>query len=245
VKTSETNIENKQQMKGKTMIVGYSRISVADNLNDSSLVTQEGIIKNYCTTHGLKLDRFYSEITSGSTPLERRPVLSKVLKEFKKGDVLITTRLCRLSRKLLSTLNLIESFKNEGKELIICDLGNVHKDSISRILISVLSMVSEIERENVVHRIKLSKEQAKRENKYRGGYMEFGWKKNEQGKLEPNEKELEIFKSIINLRRNKLTVRKIAEVVRNKWGRKLHYSFVAKLLQREHNFKVLNEPLVA
>ena len=227
------------------MIVGYSRISVADNLNDSSLVTQEGIIKNYCTTHGLKLDRFYSEITSGSTPLERRPVLSKVLKEFKKGDVLITTRLCRLSRKLLSTLNLIESFKNEGKELIICDLGNVHKDSISRILISVLSMVSEIERENVVHRIKLSKEQAKRENKYRGGYMEFGWKKNEQGKLEPNEKELEIFKSIINLRRNKLTVRKIAEVVRNKWGRKLHYSFVAKLLQREHNFKVLNEPLVA
>jgi len=245
VKTSETNIENKQQMKGKTMIVGYSRISVADNLNDSSLVTQEGIIKNYCTTHGLKLDRFYSEITSGSTPLERRPVLSKVLKEFKKGDVLITTRLCRLSRKLLSTLNLIESFKNEGKELIICDLGNVHKDSISRILISVLSMVSEIERENVVHRIKLSKEQAKRENKYRGGYMEFGWKKNEQGKLEPNEKELEIFKSIINLRRNKLTVRKIAEVVRNKWGRKLHYSFVAKLLQREHNFKILNEPLVA
>lgn len=227
------------------MIVGYSRISVADNLNDSSLVTQEGIIKNYCTTHGLKLDRFYSEITSGSTPLERRPVLSKVLKEFKKGDVLITTRLCRLSRKLLSTLNLIESFKNEGKELIICDLGNVHKDSISRILISVLSMVSEIERENVVHRIKLSKEQAKRENKYRGGYMEFGWKKNEQGKLEPNEKELEIFKSIINLRRNKLTVRKIAEVVRNKWGRKLHYSFVAKLLQREHNFKILNEPLVA
>lgn len=227
------------------MIIGYARISVSDNLNDTSLITQEGIVKNYCSTHGLKLDRFYSEITSGTTPLERRPVLSKVLKEFKKGDVLITTRLCRLSRRLLSTLNLIESFKNEGKELIICDLGNVHKDSISRILISVLSMVSEIERENVVHRVKLSKEQAKRENKYRGGYMEFGWKKNEEGKLEPDEKELEIFKSIINLRRNKLTVRKIAEVVRSKWGRKLHYSFVAKLLHREHNFKVLNEPVVA
>jgi DNA invertase Pin-like site-specific DNA recombinase len=106
-------------------------------------------------------------------------------------------------------------------------------------------MVSEIERENVVHRVKLSKEQAKRENKYRGGYMEFGWKKNEEGKLEPNEKELEIFKSIINLRRNKLTVRKISEVIRKNFGRKLHYSYVAKLLQREHNFKILNEPLVA
>jgi DNA invertase Pin-like site-specific DNA recombinase len=227
------------------MIIGYARISVADNLNDTSLITQEGIIKNYCETHSLKLDRFYSEITSGTTPLERRPVLSKALKELKKGDVLITTRLCRLSRRLLSTLNLIETFKNEHKELIICDLGNVHKDSISKILISVLSMVSEIERENVVHRVKLSKEQAKRENKYRGGYMEFGWKKNEEGKLEPNEKELEIFKSIINLRRNKLTVRKISEVIRNTTGKKLHYSFVAKLLQREHNFKILNEPLVA
>jgi putative DNA-invertase from lambdoid prophage Rac len=139
------------------MIIGYARISVADNLNDTSLITQEGIIKNYCETHSLKLDRFYSEITSGTTPLERRPVLSKALKELKKGDVLITTRLCRLSRRLLSTLNLIETFKNEHKELIICDLGNVHKDSISKILISVLSMVSEIERENVVHRVKLSK----------------------------------------------------------------------------------------
>jgi len=227
------------------MIIGYARISVADNLNDTSLITQEGIIKNYCETHSLKLDRFYSEITSGTTTLERRPVLSKALKELKKGDVLITTRLCRLSRRLLSTLNLIETFKNEHKELIICDLGNVHKDSISKILISVLSMVSEIERENVVHRVKLSKDQAKRENKYRGGYMEFGWRKNEEGKLEPNEKELEIFKSIINLRRNKLTVRKISEVIRNNFGRKLHYSYVAKLLQREHNFKILNEPLVA
>jgi site-specific DNA recombinase len=227
------------------MIIGYARISVADNLNDTSLITQENIIKNYCETHGLKLNRFFSEITSGSTLLEKRPVLSKVLKELKKGDVLITTRLCRLSRKLLSTLNLIESFKNEGKELIICDLGNIHKDSISRILISVLSMVAEIERESVVHRIKLSKQQSKRDNKYRGGFMEFGWKKNEEGKLEPNEKELEIFKSIVNLRRNKLTVRKISEVIRNNFGRKLHFTYIAKLLQREHNFKILNEPLVA
>jgi site-specific DNA recombinase len=227
------------------MIIGYARISVADNLNDTSLITQENIIKNYCETHGLKLNRFYSEITSGSTLLEKRPVLSKVLKELKKGDVLVTTRLCRLSRKLLSTLNLIESFKNEGKELIICDLGNIHKDSISRILISVLSMVAEIERESVVHRIKLSKDQAKRDNKYRGGIMEFGWTKNEEGKLEPNPKEFEILKSIINLRRNKLTVRKIADLVRHNFGRKLHFTFIAKLLQREHNFKILNEPLVA
>jgi hypothetical protein len=48
----------------KIMIIGYARISVADNLNNTSLITQENIIKNYFETHRLKLNRFFSEITS-------------------------------------------------------------------------------------------------------------------------------------------------------------------------------------
>ena len=48
----------------KLMIIGCARISVADNLNNASLITQGNIIKNYCETHGLKLNRFFSEIIS-------------------------------------------------------------------------------------------------------------------------------------------------------------------------------------
>jgi len=222
------------------MNIGYCRISTADNLDVVSLQNQEKIIQSYATIHGIRVDRIYSEIISGAVEFSKRPVMSKVLNELKSGSKLIVSRLCRLSRRLLSTLEIINQFEKEKKELVIADLGNVHKDNISKILVSVLSMVAEIERDNVSHRQKIAKEIAKKENRYLGGYVQFGWQKSDNGTLKPNQKELEIFQSIINLRKSKVPIRSIAEVIRAKHGRKLHYSFISKILNRPHNFEVLN-----
>ena len=43
------------------------------------------------------------------------------------------------------------------------------------------------------------------------------------------DKEQEIIDSIVNLKKNGITYRKIADVIKNKFGRNLHYSFVYKL----------------
>jgi DNA invertase Pin-like site-specific DNA recombinase len=113
------------------------------------------------------------------------------------------------------------------------------------VFITILSAVAEVERDNISHRIKAAKEIAKKEHKFLGGYAEFGYTKNSDGSYSINEKEKEIFSSIINLRNNKLSFVKISEIIRNKFGKKLHPSYVCKLLKRDHNFKLLSNGVVA
>jgi hypothetical protein len=84
----------------------------------------------------------------------------------------------------------------------------------------------------VSERIKQNKKRYKEENRYLGGYQEFGKQKTDNGIYNQNDKEQEIIDSIVNLKKNGITYRKIADVIKNKFGRNLHYSFVYKLYQR-------------
>jgi site-specific DNA recombinase len=227
------------------MNIGYIRISHTDSLDGTSLEVQEKRIKTYALLHGFKIDKVYSEICSGSVNFSKRPVFSKVLNDLKKGSILVVSRLDRLSRSILDTLELVRDFTNQHKQLAITDIGNCHTEGVSKVFITILSAVAEVERDNISNRIKASKEIAKKEHKFLGGFAEFGYTRNSDGSYSVNEKEKVIFSSIINLRNNKLSLPKISEIIRNKFGRKLHPSYVCKLLKRDHNFKLLSNGVVA
>jgi site-specific DNA recombinase len=227
------------------MNIGYIRISHTDSLDGTSLEVQEKRIKAYAELSGFKIDKVYSEICSGSVNFSKRPVFTKVLNDLKKGSILVVSRLDRLSRSILDTLELVRDFTNENKQLAITDIGNCHTDGVSKVFITILSAVAEVEVNNISNRIKASKQIAKKEHKFLGGFAEFGYTRNSDGSYSVNEKEREIFSSIINLRNNKLSLPKISEIIRNKFGRKLHPSYVCKLLKRDHNFKLLSNGVVA
>ena len=92
---------------------------------------------------------------------------------------------------------------------------------------------------NISERIKASKYYAKKERRYLGGALEFGYSKDSNGKLIPNEKEIVILKYMQNLREQKLGYRQIAEEIKNKFGRKITFQQVHRVLNREHNQKLL------
>lgn len=227
------------------MNVGYIRISHTDSLDGTSLEVQEKRILAYAELHSIKIDKVYSEICSGAVTFSKRPVFSKVLNDLKKGSVLVVSRLDRLSRSVLDTLELVRDFTNQDKQLAITDIGNCHNGGVAKVFITILASLAEIERDNISSRIKASKEIAKKEHKFLGGFAEFGYTRNSDGSYSVNQKEKEMFESIINLRNNKLSLPKISEVIRNKFGRKLHPSYVCKLLKRDHNFKLLSNGVVA
>jgi DNA invertase Pin-like site-specific DNA recombinase len=92
---------------------------------------------------------------------------------------------------------------------------------------------------NISERIKASKHFAKKERKYLGGALEFGYTKDDSGKLIPNEKEFVILQSMVNLRNQKIGYREIAEQIKRKFGRKISFQQVHKILNRSHNQSLL------
>ena len=79
---------------------------------------------------------------------------------------------------------------------------------------------------------------AKEERRYLGGYSEFGYKV-EDKKLVPDDKEFTVLQSMVNLRKSGLGYRKISDEIKNKFGKRIYYPQVHKILNRPHNLKLL------
>ena len=219
--------------------IAYLRVSHTESLNGTSLEVQEKRCKAFAELHNFNIDYVYSEIVSGGVEFRKRPVFQKVLKELKSGSKLVVSRLDRLSRKVVDTLSLIDDFKKEHKEICITDIGNIFTDGVSKIFVTILASLAEIERENISIRIKASKQIAREERKHLGGYLPTGYKKDENGILVPDDKEFEIVKSIFSLRKSGLKIRQISDVIKNKFGRKIHFTQCYRILNREYNQKLL------
>ena len=138
-------------------------------------------------------------VVSGGVEFRKRPIFQKVLSELKSGSKLVVSRLDRLSRKVIDTLKIVDDFKKQNKEVCISDIGNIHKDGVSKIFVTILASLAEIERENISQRVIASKKIAKEERRYLGGYTEFGYKV-EDKKLVPDDKEFIVLQSMVNLR---------------------------------------------
>ncbi len=214
--------------------IAYLRVSHIESLNGTSLETQENKCKAYAELHDFKIDRVYSEVVSGGVEFRKRPVFQKVLSELKGNSKLVVSRLDRLSRKVIDTLKLVDDFKKEHKEICITDIGNIHKDGVSKVFVTILASLAEIERENISIRIKASKKIAKENRRYLGGYSEFGYKV-ENKKLVPDDKEFAVLQSMVNLRKSGLGYRKISDEIKNKFGKRIYYPQIHKILNRPHN----------
>ena len=214
--------------------IAYLRVSHIESLNGTSLETQENKCKAYAELHDFKIDRVYSEVVSGGVEFRKRPVFQKVLSELKGNSKLVVSRLDRLSRKVIDTLKLVDDFKKEHKEICITDIGNIHKDGVSKVFVTILASLAEIERENISIRIKASKKIAKENRRYLGGYSEFGYKV-ENKKLVPDDKEFLVLQSMVSLRKSGLGYRKISDEIKNKFGKRIYFPQVHKILNREHN----------
>ena len=218
--------------------IAYLRVSHTESLNGTSLETQEKRCKAFAELHGFTIDKVYSELVSGGVEFRKRPIFQKVLSELKSGSKLVVSRLDRLSRKVIDTLKIVDDFKKQHKEVCITDIGNIHKDGVSKIFVTILASLAEIERENISQRVKASKKIAKDERRYLGGYTEFGYKV-EDKKLVPDEKEFIVLQSMVNLRKSGLGYRKISDEIKNKFGKRIYFPQVHKILNRPHNQQLL------
>ena len=218
--------------------IAYLRVSHTESLNGTSIETQEKRCRAFAELHNFSIDKVYTEVVSGGVEFRKRPIFQKVLSELKGNSKLVVSRLDRLSRKVIDTLKLVDDFKREHKEICITDIGNIHKDGVSKVFVTILASLAEIERENISQRVKASKKIAKDERRYLGGYTEFGYKV-EDKKLVPDEKEFIVLQSMVNLRKSGLGYRKISDEIKNKFGKRIYFPQVHKILNRPHNQQLL------
>lgn len=135
------------------MIYSYIRVST----NQQSVTTQRDEISRYCGLNNLVIDESIEvEISSRKDIRERR--IFELMDKLKSGDMLIVTELSRLGRNTGEVISLIDTLIKMNVEVRILkqNLFIKSKDPMNKMLITILSMFSEFERDIISQRTKES-----------------------------------------------------------------------------------------
>ncbi|MBQ3388498.1 MAG: master DNA invertase Mpi family serine-type recombinase [Thermoguttaceae bacterium] len=132
------------------MFYGYIRVST----DKQTVENQRFEIKRFCTEQNIQIDIWFEETISGTKEPDKRK-LGKMLRQMKKGDVLICAELSRLGRSLLMIMGILnECMKSEIQVWTIKDNYRLGSDISSKVLAFAFALSAEIERNLISQRTK-------------------------------------------------------------------------------------------
>ena len=137
------------------MVLGYIRTSTADQLADG----QKSLIARYVVERKMIDDEWIEVEVSSRKSAEKRKI-TELLDKVSAQDTVIVSELSRLGRSIKEVLQIIEELiQVKGCKLILIkqnlhlDPGNQH-DMTNKVLLTIFSMVAELERDFISERTK-------------------------------------------------------------------------------------------
>lgn len=139
------------------MKYGYARVSTVHQDLESQI---QMLKKEGC-------DVIYQEKFTGTK--KDRPEFQKLLKELKKGDTLVVTKLDRFARSTADGINTIKELFERGIKVHVLNMGIVEDTPTGRLILSIMLAFAEFERDMIVERTQEGKAIAKQKPGFREG----------------------------------------------------------------------------
>ena len=213
-------------------IVGYYRTSSQVNVKGDSRTRQSVSVKNYSKTKGWNVKGEFYDVISGTTNIMDRTEFVKMLSfcEEHSIDTILFEGSDRLSRDLLVSELSYEYLTNKlGYTLISVKNDKTFTETTpTGILVrQILSTISSFEKNNLVEKLRVSRERKSKKNKELGIISRTG-----KGKCGGKKKLTDTIPNLSNL---VLSYKKVKD---KRTREPLNNSKISKLLQEEHNLSV-------
>ena len=178
--------------KRKTKVYTYTRVSTAMQIDGYSLDAQKSRMKAFAEYNDYEIVREYEDAGKSGKSIEGRVQFSQMMDDIKEGkdgvSYVLVFKLSRFGRNAADVLSTLQIMQDFGVNLICVEDGIDSSKDAGKLMISVLSAVAEIERENIRVQTMEGRIQKAREGKWNGGFAPYGYQLVD-GKLEINEKE--------------------------------------------------------
>ena len=223
-------------------VVGYYRTSSTTNVKGDSRTRQSISVKNYSKTKGWNVTGEFYDVISGTTNILERKEFVEMLSycEINSIDTILFEGSDRLSRDLLVNEYSYEYLTKLGYTLISVKNDRSFTDtSPTGILVrQILSTISSFEKNNLVEKLRLSRERKSKKNKELG----INISRTGNGKCGGKRKLTEIHKDLSNLvlsykkvkdfrTRKPLTNTKISNLLLEEYNLSVSYKSVGRILE--------------
>ena len=190
---------------GKIKVYIYTRVSTSMQIDGYSLDAQKSRMKAFCEYNDYEIAGEYEDAGKSGKSIEGRAAFNRMLEDIKDGkdevSFVLVFKLSRFGRNAADVLATLQTMQDFGVNLICVEDGIDSSKEAGKLMISVLSAVAEIERENIRIQTMEGRMQKAREGKWNGGFAPYGYKL-VGGKLEINEEEAKairiIFEQYVN-----------------------------------------------
>ena len=188
-------------MKEKIKVYIYTRVSTVIQADGYSLDAQKEKLKAFAKYNDFIIAGEYEDAGKSGKSIEGRPQFLQMIQDIKAckdhvGYVLVF-KLSRFARNAADVLSMLQIMQDYGVNLICVEDGIDSSKDAGKLMISVLSAVAEIERENIRIQTMEGRIQKAREGKWNGGFAPYGYKL-ENGKLFINEEEAVAIRTIFD-----------------------------------------------
>lgn len=215
-------------------VYGYSRVSTLTQAKEGeSLEAQRLQVISYAASKGLQLPEgniFVDAGVSGGSEFQERPEGSKLFELLTDGDMVVFPKLDRAFRNTRNALNVLHELKGRGVSVHFIDLGgDVTGNGVGAIVFTILSAFATFERERIAARIREVKQMQKAQGKFTGGRRAYGYDVIDGEKV-PREDEQVVIRTMLAMRAEGASYRRIAEWMGANQERKMTFMGVKRTL---------------
>ncbi len=184
---------------GKRCVV-YSRVSTEMQVDGYSLEGQITCMKNFANREGMTIIKNYEDAGKSGKSIVGRPSFQNMLADIQDGlqvDYILVYKLSRFGRNAADILNSLALVQDYDVNLISVEEGIDSSQASGKLLISVLSAVAEIERENILEQTMNGRREKARQGLWNGGPAPYGYSL-KGDTLEVNEEEAQVIRLIFD-----------------------------------------------
>ena len=179
----------------------YSRVSTEIQVDGYSLDAQKNGLKRFAEREEMTVVDMYEDAGKSGKSIEGRPAFKKLLSDVENGldvDYVLVYKLSRFGRNAADILNSLALLQTYDVNLICIEEGIDSSQTSGKLLISVLSAVAEIERENILEQTMNGRREKARQGKWNGGPPPYGYMIKD-GVLQIEEDEAKIVKMVFEM----------------------------------------------
>ena len=156
----------------------YPRVSTEMQVDGFSLDGQITNLRRFADREEMIIINTYEDAGKSGKSNEGRPAFKKMLSDIENGlqiDYILVYKLSRFGRNAADILNSLEFIQSYGINLICIEEGIDSSQASGKLLISVLSAVAEIERENILEQTMNGRKEKARQGGWNGGFAPYGY----------------------------------------------------------------------
>lgn len=166
------------EKEGKNCYI-YRRVSTSMQAYGYSLDAQKDRLIKYADYERMKIVGEYCDEGKSGKSVEGRPDFARMLNDIRNNkdnvSYVLVFKLSRFGRNAADVLSSLQEMQDYGVNLICVEDGIDSSKEASKLIISILSAVAEIERENIIEQTMAGRREKAAKGKWNGGFAPYGY----------------------------------------------------------------------